>query len=135
MSPLCAMIHSTKFGWNWSNGTAWRKGFLNFINVFLLFHDNLPLEKKVALHLNKLEFHSPRNAICQVCLKLFSCALRVKIFKIFVNVFSLIVFLDYLPWRRVGPFCWTNFNFLYLRMLCAKFGWKYWPCGSGEEVF
>ena len=36
------------------------------------------------------------------------------------------------PWKRAGPFIWTNLNPLYLRMLCAKFGWN-WPSGSGEE--
>ena len=35
-------------------------------------------------------------------------------------------------WKRSGPFIWTNLNPLYLRMLCAKFGWN-WPSGSGEE--
>ena len=36
------------------------------------------------------------------------------------------------PWKRAGPFIWTNLNPLYPRMLCAKFGWN-WPSGSGEE--
>ena len=36
------------------------------------------------------------------------------------------------PWKRVGPFIWTNLNSLHPRMLCAKFGWN-WPSGSGEE--
>ena len=36
------------------------------------------------------------------------------------------------PWRRVGPFIWTNFNPLHPGILCAKFGWN-WPSGSGEE--
>ena len=31
-------------------------------------------------------------------------------------------------------FIWTNLNPLYLRMLCAKFGWN-WPSGSGEKDF
>ena len=35
------------------------------------------------------------------------------------------------PWKRAGPFIWTNLNPLYSRMLCAKFGWN-WPCGFGE---
>ena len=30
--------------------------FLNFVNVFLLFCNYLPLEKGMALHLNELEF-------------------------------------------------------------------------------
>ena len=36
------------------------------------------------------------------------------------------------PWKRAGPFIWTNLNPLYPRMLCAKFGWI-WPSGSWEE--
>ena len=43
---------------------------LNFIHVFLLFLNYLPLEKGVALRLKKLEFHSPKDALCQVWLKL-----------------------------------------------------------------
>ena len=49
----------------------------------------------------------------------------------FVNVFLL--FRNYLPWEKMGPFLWINLNSLYLRILCAKIGWN-WLCGS-EEVF
>ena len=38
------------------------------------------------------------------------------------------------PWKRAGPFIWTNLNPLHPRMLCIKFGWN-WPSGSGEEHF
>ena len=48
----------------------WRRRFLNFVNVFSLFCNNLPLEKGGALHLKKLEFPSPNDALCQVWLKL-----------------------------------------------------------------
>ena len=53
----------------------------------------------------------------------------------FVNVFSL--FRNISPCKRgerVWSFIWTNLNFLYPRMICAKLGWK-WPGGSGEEKF
>ena len=40
-----------------------------FVNVFLRFHYNLPLEKRVALHLNNLESSSPKDALSQVWLK------------------------------------------------------------------
>ena len=36
------------------------------------------------------------------------------------------------PWKRAGPFNWTNLNPHHSRMLCAKFVWN-WPGGSGEE--
>ena len=48
----------------------WRRKFFNFVNVFALFRNYLPLEKGGALHLNKLESPSPKNALCQVWLKL-----------------------------------------------------------------
>ena len=38
------------------------------------------------------------------------------------------------PWKRVGPFIWTNLNPIHPRILCAKFGWN-WLSGSGEEDF
>ena len=44
----------------------WRRGFFNFVNVFLLFSNHLPLEKGGALHLNKLESPLPKDALCQV---------------------------------------------------------------------
>ena len=36
------------------------------------------------------------------------------------------------PWKRAGPYIWTNLNTLYPRMHCAKFGWD-WPSGSGKD--
>ena len=49
-----------------------RRRFFNFVNVFSLFRNYLPLEKGGALHLNKLECPSPKDAtcMCQVWLKL-----------------------------------------------------------------
>lgn len=43
-------------------------------------------------------------------------------------------FLTILPWKTAWPFRSSNWNSLYLRMLCAKFAWN-WPNGSGEEYF
>ena len=65
-----------------------KKKFLNFVNVFSLFRNYLPLEKGGALHLNKHEYPSPKDAMCQVWLKLAQWFLRRR-FLNFVNVFSL----------------------------------------------
>ena len=46
------------------------KIFFYFINVFRNFHNYLLLEKGGALHLNKLESPTPKDALCQVWLKL-----------------------------------------------------------------
>ena len=72
------------------------KRTLNFINVFSLFRNYLPLEKDRAFHLKKLESLSPKNVLCQVWLKLAKWyVLEKKIFFNVVNVFSL--FRNYLP--------------------------------------
>ena len=47
-----------------------KKIFLNFVNVFSLFHNYLSLEKGGALHLHKLESPLPKDTLCQVWLKL-----------------------------------------------------------------
>ena len=61
---LCA-----KFLRNWPSGSG-GEFFFNLINVFLLSQNYFPLGKGVTLHLNKLEFPLPKNALCQVWLKL-----------------------------------------------------------------
>ena len=48
----------------------WRRRFLMFVNVFSLFCYFLSLEKEVALHLNKLESISYKDALCQVWLQI-----------------------------------------------------------------
>ena len=37
------MMHCAKFGWNWPSGSG--EDFFNFVNVFSLFPNNVPLEK------------------------------------------------------------------------------------------
>ena len=54
----------------------WRRRFLNFVNVFSLFHNYIPLERGRALHLNKLESPSPSDTLCHVLLKLAQWFLR-----------------------------------------------------------
>ena len=77
----------------------WRRRFFNFVKVFSLFRNYLPLEKGGVLHLNKLEFPSPKDALCQVWLKLAQWFWRRR-FLNFINVFSL--FRNYLPLEKVG---------------------------------
>ena len=69
----------------------------NFLNVFLLFRNYLPLEKDRALHLNKLQFSSPKDALCQIWLKLAQWFWRRRFFNV-VTVFSL--FRNYLPLEK-----------------------------------
>ena len=57
---LCA-----KFVLNWPSGSG-EEDFFNFVNVFSVFHNYLPLEKGGALHMIKVESPSPKDALCQV---------------------------------------------------------------------
>ena len=76
-----------------------KKEFQNFINVFSPFRNYLPSEKGGALHLIKLESPLPKDALCQVWLKLARWFWRRRFFKS-VNVFSL--FRNYLPLEKGG---------------------------------
>ena len=71
----------------WLKLAQWflRRRFFNFVNVFLLFRNYLPLEKGGALHLNKVEYPSPEDALCQVWLKLVQWFWRRR-FLNFVNI-------------------------------------------------
>ena len=64
--------------------------YLNFVNVFSLFRNDLPLENDVALHLEKLESPPPKDALCQVWLKLNQWYWRRRFVNV-VNVFSLLL--------------------------------------------
>ena len=80
---------------------VWRRRYFYFFNVFSLFRNYLPLEEGRALHLNKTEFSSPKDALCQVRLKFAQLFWRRRFFNFF-NVFWL--FRNYLPLgKRQGP--------------------------------
>ena len=128
-NPLHPKMLCAKFGWYWLSGSG-EEVFFNFVNVFLLFRNYLPLEKGRALHLNKAESPSPKDALCQVWLKLAQWFWRRRFFFILSMFFHYFVIIS--PWKRAGPFIWTNLNLLHQRVLCAKFGWN-WSIGSGEE--
>ena len=117
------------------------------------------MEKSVTFHLNKLEFHSHKDAFCQVWLKLTIWFFRKGCLK-FVNAFSL--FSYFLPLVKsvalegclvpslleIGPlvfYLFLLFGIMYLFLLnklefpspkdaFGKFEWNR-PIGSGDEVF
>ena len=74
----------------WLKLAQWfRRGRLfNVVNVLSLFRNNLPLENGGALQLNKLEFPSLEDVLCQVWMELALWFWRRRFFY-FVNVFSL----------------------------------------------
>ena len=68
-SPYHPRMLCATFGWNWPSASG-EENFRNTSNIISLFCNYLPLEKGVALHLYKLESPSPKEALCQVWLKL-----------------------------------------------------------------
>ena len=68
----------------------WRRRFLNFVNVFSLFCNYLPLEKGGALHLNKFESPLSKDAFCEVWLKLAQRFWRRRFFKFRQSIFTIL---------------------------------------------
>ena len=58
-------MQCAKFCWNWLSRSG-EEDFLKSVWVFSEFRNYLPLEKGGALHLNKLESSSPKDALWQV---------------------------------------------------------------------
>ena len=64
------MMLCAKFGWHMPNSSREEKIFKFCQCIYFLFYrNNLPLEKRVVLHLNKHESPKPKDALCQVKLK------------------------------------------------------------------
>ena len=66
LNPLYPRMPCARFGWNWPSSFGEVKIRQYIFVISLLF----PLENGVALHLNKFESPSPKDALCQVWLKL-----------------------------------------------------------------
>ena len=75
----------------------WRRKCLHIFNIILHFRYNLPLEKGLALHLNKFECPLTKDALCQILLKLDKGFWRRR----FLNIFNIILhFRYYLPLEK-----------------------------------
>ena len=88
LNPLYPRMLCAKFGWNWPSGSG-QEDFLNFLNAFSLFLNYLPLEKIGALHLNKIESPLPKDALCQVWLKLANWFWKRRFFKFPQCIFTI----------------------------------------------
>ena len=69
------------------------------VNVFSLFRNYLPLEKGGTFYLNKLESPPPKDALCQVSLKLAQWFWR----RFFLFRQYIFVILNYLHLEKGGP--------------------------------
>ena len=117
----------------------WKRAGPSFVQIWVLITQecfvqslvgSVVLEKKL-LKICQCIFASPKDALFRVWLKLARGSSGEEIFSIssmYVRDFKIIS-----PWKRSGPFIWTNLNPLYPRMLCAKFA-SNWPSRSREQV-
>ena len=105
----------------------WGRRFFNFVNVFSLFRNYLPLEKGTALYLNKLDSPSPEDAVSQGCLKLSQWIWRGKFLK-FVNV--ILPFRHYLPLETLkSPSSRDSLSQVWLKLV-QWFWRRRWKCGK-----
>ena len=91
----------------------------------------LPTSFLLKLSCEHLHLPSPKDALCQVWLKLAQWFWRRR-FYISSMYFHHFVIIS--PWKRARPFIWRNLNPIHPRMFCAQFGWN-WLSGSGDEDF
>ena len=126
----------------------WRRKYINFVDELSLFHDYLPLEKggivPILVEIGHMVLLKKRlgppfkqtwipltQGLCQVWLKSPSGS-REEDFLIASMYFRYFVIIS--PWKRVGPFIWTNLNSLHPRMHCVKYGWN-WLGGLEKKIF
>ena len=77
-----------------------KKYFLKFVNVVSLFPYYLPLEKGVALHLNELDYPSPKGCFVPSLVKIGPVVLKKRDFSSLSMFFLL--FRNYLPLEKGG---------------------------------
>ena len=130
LNPLYPRMLCAKFGWNWPSGSG-AEDFYKLWIYFYYFPIIPPLGRAwpfIWTNLNQLHLR-------MLCAKVgwnWLSGSGEEDFLISSMYFRYFVIIS--PWKRAGPFIWTNLNALHTRMLCATFGWN-WPNGSEEEDF
>ena len=120
LNPLHPRSLCAKFGWNWPSGSG-EDDFFNFVYVFSLFR-NYPLLGKnwpfIWTNLNSLQpmMHCAKFGWNRSS---GSGEENFLILSMYFRYFEIIS-----PLERAVSVIWTNYNPLYPRMLCAKFGWN-----------
>ena len=123
---LCA-----KFGWKCPNGSGeedFKKFSIMYFNYFAIIST---FRRAWPFIWKKLESSSPKNALCQVWLKMAQWFWRWRFFKSSQCIFAIS---KLSPLEKGVAFHLNNLNPLHPRMLCAKFGLS-WTSGSWGEDF
>ena len=105
----------------WLKLATWfrRRRLLNFINVFSLFRNYLPMENSMVFICTNLNPLHPRM-LCAMFGWNWLSGSGEEEYLIYSMHFRVFVIIS--PWKRVWPFIWINYNPLNPRFLCAKFG-------------
>ena len=110
-----------------------QKTIFNFVNVFLLYHYNFPLQKKSVPIWTKLNPLHPRMICATFGWFKISQWFWRRILLNFDNFF-VCVFLYYLLLKKGVALRLKNLNLIHPRTLCAKCGWN-WPSCSAVFIF
>ena len=130
-SSLPRMV-CAKFCWNWSRDSG-EEHFLNIFNWIIYFCYYLPLEKGVALQMNKLEPPLPKDDLGQVWSKLALCYWRRKLLNVCNRILHLCYYLHLE--KGVALLLHKFESHLLKNDLCqVKFGLN-WPSVTGKEDF
>ena len=77
-----------KFIYNWPSHLE-KKVLKTPQCILIMLLNKLPTEQDMSLHLNKVEFHSPKNTLCQVWMKFIALTVilekKIKIEKVYNN--------------------------------------------------
>ena len=98
LNPLQTNMQCAKFGWNWLSSSG--EEDLKFRQCIFAISNYLLLEKGEALHLDKLECLSPKDALYVASLDEIGQVVLENFLKNFVNV--VLLFCNYLPLEKGG---------------------------------
>jgi hypothetical protein len=127
LNSLHRRIICTKFDWFWQAGSG-KDFFLKFECNFTLLLLS-PLGEGQSPSFEQIWIPSPKDDLCQVCLKLAQWFWR----RFLNDTTSFLHFCDYFPFEEDLALIWTKLNSLHLKIICTKFDWIL-PSGSGEEA-
>ena len=96
----------------------WRRRFLKIVNVFSLFRNYFPLEKRRAIHLKNLNSLHLRMIYAKFGWN-WPSGSREEDFLNLSMYFCNFVILS--PWKKAELFIWINLSPLNPRMICGKF--------------
>ena len=128
LNPLYPRMLCAKFGWNWLSGSGEEDFLISsmYFHYFVIISPWKRVGPFIWTNLNPLH---PRMLCAKFGWNWLSGS-EEEDFLISSMYFHYFVIIS--PWKRAGPFNWTNMTSLHLRMFCAKCGWN-WPSDSGEE--